>query len=424
MGGLFHSPKIARAGLAAALLFGAVLRLLWHDDIEYKADQVWTFLRVQEFWATGAIPTIGMTSSVGPPNPALSPWVFIALSAFVPVDTPLPLTRAVEVVNVAALLMLLAFVRRCVHPVEREPWLWATALVAVNPFAIHFSRCIWQMNLLPPLLVGMVWAWWFRSRAAGAFLWGLIGACLGQIHMPGFFFAGAFFLVTAWLDRRSVHWRAWFAGSVLGALPLIPWVIAIAHAPPHVSAWGRDYLNLAFMQHWLNMASGVGLKYNLGNDFDNFIGPWSGYGVAVLIAAIVALMLAVAVRFGARMVAERSAVCPVYFNLRSPTFLVLTSAMFGYGLFLLTLLRPIYLHYFVIAFCLPALSLAWFAFAGTRSTERSLTVTRALLTGLVIAQGTLALAFHGYIHDRAVIDGDYGTVYRDLPADRSSRPET
>lgn len=418
MGGLLQSPKVARIALTAAILFGAVLRLLWHEDIEYKADQVWTFLRVQEFWATGAIPTIGMTSSVGPPNPALSQWVFIALSAFVPVDNPLPLTRAVEVVNVLALLMLLAFVRRCVHPVEREPWLWATALVAVNPFAIHFSRCIWQMNIFPPIIVGMLWAWWYRGRAAGAFFWGLIGACLGQIHMPGFFFAGAFFLVTAWLDRQSVHWRAWFSGSVLGALPLVPWLMQLANAQPHVSAWGRDYLNLAFVQHWLNMASGVGLKYNLGNDFDNFVGPWSGYGVAVLMAAIVGLMLSIGVRFVTRMVTERSAVCPTYFNLRSPTFLVLTSAFLGYGLVLLTLLRPIYLHYFVIAFCLPALSVAWFAFAGTRGTERSRTTTRALLASLAIAQAGLALAFQSYIHDREVIDGDYGTVYHALPADK------
>ena len=410
MSTLFRSPTTARVGLFIAIAAGAVLRLLWHEDIEYKADQVWTFLRVQEFWATGQIPMIGMTSSVGPPNPPMSQWVFIALSAFVPVDEPLALTRAVEWVNILAILALLAFVWKCVASTERESWLWSVALVAVNPFAIHFSRCIWQMNLFPLPIVGFLLGWWYRSRWWGAFLWGSIGALLGQIHMPAYFFAAAFFLCTVVFDRRSVRWMGWAAGSVLGALPMIPWLMAIAEIQPHVSSYGIENVTPAFLQHWLNMATGVGLRYSLGNDFADFVGPWSSYAVAILMAVIVAIVATIGVTFVRRLLARRQDVAPL-FSVKSPTVLILASAMLGYGLLMIVTLRPVYLHYFVIAFSLPALSVAWAAQACAP------VMRRAGLAGLVVAQAGLSFAFLAYIHDREIIDGDYGTVYHALPAE-------
>ena len=65
----------------------------------------------------------------------------------------------------------------------------------------------------------------------------------------------------------------------------------------------------------------------------------------------------------------------------------------------------------MIAFSLPTLSVAWVAQASAPA------MRRAALSGLVVAQGLLSFAFLAYIHDREVIDGDYGTVYHALPAE-------
>jgi hypothetical protein len=96
-------------GLIAAIILGAIFRLIWPQDVEYKGDEAWTFLQVQDFWTTHSLAPVGMKSSSGLSNPGMSFWVFLGLSAFAPIDDPLALTRAVEVLNVAAVLLLAAF---------------------------------------------------------------------------------------------------------------------------------------------------------------------------------------------------------------------------------------------------------------------------------------------------------------------------
>src|SRR5262249_44475725 len=144
------------------------------------------------------------------------------------VQTPPDLARAVQLVNVAALVLLCACALRLVPAEEREPWLWAAALAAVNPLAVLLQRKIWPPSVLPLFLVLLLAGWWRRDRRAGALLWGLTGALIGQIHLSGFFFAATLAAGT-WLRRRtSAAWRYWIAGGVVGLLPLLPWLMCVA----------------------------------------------------------------------------------------------------------------------------------------------------------------------------------------------------
>jgi hypothetical protein len=260
------SERAWAIGLAAVIAAGIAFRLVWLDDVEYKADEVWTLQHVQAFWRTGELPLVGMPASVGTPNAGLSIWVFIALSALVPIDTPLPLTRAVELMNVAAILLLLGFVLRGVARREREPWLWSVALASVNPFAVGFSRKIWPPDLLLLFTVSMLAGWWHRRRWWGGFLWGVLGALLGQIQLVGFLFAAMFVLCTVLLDRRSVRWVAWFAGSVLGSLPMLPWLAELltileervsSASPPALSA-AAPHAGLADIGIFVPSSSSIG----------------------------------------------------------------------------------------------------------------------------------------------------------------------
>ncbi|HEV7223068.1 MAG TPA: hypothetical protein VGN42_10240, partial [Pirellulales bacterium] len=77
-------PTALRAGSARArlawilafggvLLVGAALRLAAPDDVEYKADEIWTFERTQAD-PQRPFPWLGMPSSAGMDNPGMSVW--------------------------------------------------------------------------------------------------------------------------------------------------------------------------------------------------------------------------------------------------------------------------------------------------------------------------------------------------------------
>jgi hypothetical protein len=90
-----------------------------------------------------------------------------------------------------------------------------------------------------------------------------VGAVLGQIHMSGFFLAGALWLWTLLFKRSSVAWKAWFFGSILGVLPLIPWLqYLIQHPVDHaVSVGWEEMVQLKYWVFWIT--DGIGL--HLGN---------------------------------------------------------------------------------------------------------------------------------------------------------------
>jgi hypothetical protein len=127
-------------GYFLAIAAGIVFRLIWLEDIEFKDDEAWTFSQVRAFWQTHHLALVGMESSVGIPNAGMSLWVFVAMSSLVPLDDPLSLTRAVQVMNVVAILLLTVFALTSTERTEGEPWLWSAALVSVNPLMVLFRR--------------------------------------------------------------------------------------------------------------------------------------------------------------------------------------------------------------------------------------------------------------------------------------------
>src|SRR5580658_4871515 len=137
------------AFVALALAAGVALRLIYPLDIEWKADEQWSFFHAKAMLATGVWPPQGMPSSVGPPNPGLSLWVFTGLMALFGVRSPPDLAHAVSALNIAALVLFAAFALTQPGKGRREPWLWALALWAVNPAAVMLERKIWPPSVLP-----------------------------------------------------------------------------------------------------------------------------------------------------------------------------------------------------------------------------------------------------------------------------------
>jgi hypothetical protein len=111
---------------------------------------------------------------------------------------------------------------------ERTLWLWGLALAAVSPLAILFSRKIWAQDLLPIFCVPLLIGHWYRDKRWGAFIWGLVGAVMGQVHMSGFFLAAGLWLWTIYSDGRQrqlwqTQWLSWlgrFGGGHSALYPL------------------------------------------------------------------------------------------------------------------------------------------------------------------------------------------------------------
>ena len=406
-------------GLALALVVGAVLRLGFYGVIEWKSDEQWTFVHAQAMAAAGANfrlwPPIGMPSSVGAPNPGLSLWVFtwlVQLGARTPPD----LARAVQILDVLALVAFAAFGLFAIPKERREPWLWAAALWAANPASVILERKIWTPSTLPLPAVGMLWAWRYRRNPAAAFAWGLLGALMAQIHLGAGFFAAALMLWTLNADRRAFPWIGWLAGSVVGALPAIPWALELAqhtwpHGPPR-------HPSVSFYLRWPNFLLGNGPQYTLNRaGFADFMktpmlnGAPTGLA-AMLQAALLAATLLLVLRGAQKLLRDRGLSVRALFLGDSPETLLAAAAFWGYG-GLLTLLTfagaGSYRHYMEIIAPLMALWTALFALWTDKGARRPF--ARPTLAILWAAQAGLSLLLLIYIDRVGVTTGDFGASW-------------
>ncbi len=392
--------------IGIALLAGILLRLSFPTDIEYKYDEHWMFDASQKIGVSQPWPWVGMTSGPGVPNPGLSVWVFVVLAHLFHATTPPDLARAVQVLNLCGLFLLAFFSLRILPLAERTPWLWATALAAVNPFAMIFQRKIWAQSTLPFFCVLFWMAWHYRKTRWGAFFWGLLGASLGQIHMSGFFFAGGVFLWTVLYDRKA-KWGAWFAGSVLGAIALIPWLqCVIAQHGQGTSVTHPE--QILYPKYWIFFISdslGMGLTYSIKTQqfLDYIRYPLVG-GVPTYLAALAHVVI---VGAGIALVvsAVRKGLSWDWLRDRSETGLSLNSAFVSTGLLMTLACVLVCRHYLIVTFPLEWVWLSRIGLADKKNGTK-------YLTAIWVAQLALSVVFLLYIHiHHGDPGGDYGVPY-------------
>lgn len=398
-------PSMAQGYCILALLVaGSVLRLLWPADMEWKGDEQWMFAHAVAYARHGVLPWIGMPSGAGVVNPGFSIWPFTGFALW-GAQTPIAMVQWVQGLNVIALWGWAAFAWYAAPPRSRTTWLWGVALFAVSPLPVLFARKLWAQDLFPVLGMPLLWAYHYRRRAAAAFAWGVLGALIGQLHMSGFFFAfgllvATLVLPTARRETPATAWYAWLAGSVCGALPLLPWAVHLLHPGGHsVVADVRQLLTLRFYAGWLLNAWGVGLAYSMKSFFWTrflaapVIAGHATYGMAVAHVALVAAALYAMGRWGFRRTRLPN----------DPTLdaLLLAAGVIAGGAITLSLLkiRPHYLIVFA-----PLLQV-WAA-ALLRDRPR-------VLASVVALQLAVSATFLGVVHARGGIpEGDYGVTYR------------
>ncbi len=409
--------RLAPWGLALAITLGAVFRLIWGEDIEFKGDEAYTL----HFAASSAqgeepFPWLGMRSSAGFKNPGMSVWAFMIFGyCFEITDAP-TLARCVQICSILALIAYIPFIRRLVKEEEREGWYWGVALMALNPLAVILHRKIWPPSLFPLITLAFLLGWLKRGNPWGAFLLGLIAALIGQFQMAGFIMAAAFFFWAILFDRQSVRWVPLIAGALLGTLPMLPWIYEMVvirdFETPNRAASLSYLLEGMFWLRWIIQPFGLETVYpSLKADFFDFLRYPILFGIPTYWVAIVHLLLigtviALAIRGMARLWQTRSQWFDQFTGRSSPTGFTLSAAFWGCGLLFSATLRPFRYHYGLVSM---PLSFVWAA----RSTLTLAKHGRAFLLFVCVGNGLLSAWFLDYIHqNQRKIQGDYGLPYQ------------
>lgn len=411
---------LAAAAVVVFVSAGALLRLFWAADMEYKGDERWTFERTQRVGRTEPLPWLGMQTSCEALHPGGTVWTFVALAKVLRVEHPVQLARACQLLNIVAILLLVAFAITAVASEEREAWLWAVALGAVNPVAVLNQRKIWPPSVIPVFTALFVIFWWHRERRWGAFGWGLIGALLGFLYPAAMFLAAGFALWAALFDRRRVAWRWWLPGSILGALPLLPWFqyVFTQYGVERISQrhWSHFFHGKLFAR-WLAEPFGFGLHDALGKDTRDFLRYPLLNGQPTYLVAILCMLLLVAgaVLLGATACAlwrRRQRWADLAIGRQSATAFTHNACLLGFGLVFALTLLPSHRHYLIITFPMMFLWVAHVALLHRRTLVGPLTWGRSYLGIVWLAQFLVSASFLHYVHvNPRAIRGDYGVPY-------------
>jgi hypothetical protein len=212
------------AVLAAILLVAALLRIGWPTLSEFKFSEARLQALVFELTQEGRLPLIGVPSSAGFDHSPISVYLYVPPYLFT--TDPIPATIYGGLVNVAGVALVWWLSRRWPGG-GRWAAPAAALLFAVSPWAVAFSRKIWQVAFVPLLaliFVGLVISDLVQGRR-WHLAWALVAyALLVQIHPSALSLAPALllWLLVFW---RQVRLRPLVLGAVLGVLTAVPFLI-------------------------------------------------------------------------------------------------------------------------------------------------------------------------------------------------------
>ncbi len=389
------------------LALGVILRVIWVSDMEWKDDEKLMYELAYKHGSTNEFPSVGMMSGGGVVNPGISVAFFALLSKVS--TSPLGLARGVQWMNVAALFILLWFIYKKVEEKQRLIWLLGLALAAVSPMAILFSRKIWAQDMLPFFTAILIVAIHQRSRVQWAFVYGLLSALIGQIHMSGFFLAfgwGVFSLLYDLYHRRKIQYAAIVTGGLVGVIPMIPWLNYISTHKQGSYLILDHVLQFRFYIYSFLDALGLNLVYTFEKEINAFYQYPGFYLVAVIYlllsgAALFTLWLMGRWIFDFLRSIQDNGMLKVLFNCSEARFY--TQGIFiGLGLLMTFSGTEIYAHYLI---CIFPFTYIWLS----RLFEKQI----GLFKGIVICQAVLSVLFLLYVHqNNGIRDGDYGITYK------------
>ena len=208
--------------LVPILLLAAALRLVNLDYMEFKGDEADNLFNALSIVTGGRFQLVGIESSIG----TLSPPLFSYLMAIPLFFSRNPVVAAgfVAVGNCVAVVALYFF---CLRFFNARVARIAALFFAVNPWAVFYSRKIWQQDLLPLFVVGFFFCLGFlANEKRGLALTGAF-VCLAaatQLHLSAIYLVVVF--VGVWVCQRpKIPWPYYVAGVGLLFFSYAPYFV-------------------------------------------------------------------------------------------------------------------------------------------------------------------------------------------------------
>ena len=134
--------------LALILFVAALVRLGDPGVVEFKLDEAALALKAQDMLRGAGIPFTGIPSSVGVPNSPMS--VYFTAIPYLFANDPIFATMFIAAFNVLGVGLLWLIAHRYL---DRTVALAAGLAYALNPWAVLFSRKIWEQNMHTPIFL-------------------------------------------------------------------------------------------------------------------------------------------------------------------------------------------------------------------------------------------------------------------------------
>ncbi len=295
--------------LGVIFLAAAYLRLWGLEHSPAGGDQA-TLLNIALRWVTQQkFPLAANKSSVGLMNPPLLEYL-LALPLFVRRDM-VWVARFVALLNLASVALTYSILR---VTLGLRTALLATLLYAVNPWAVYYSRLIWNPTPIPlfsTLLLGSLLAFSTGRQKRGwrlalIFLW--LAAAI-QLHLASLALIPAVALLF-WFFRRHLRLKPLLLGALLFVLTFTPFIVYEWQtgfsdlADFRQATGGTVETNLASFAIGLTLAGEEGIWHTLG-------AAWAQWRAAAawgewLVAAVPWLLLTGLLVAGGRLLRRRA----------------------------------------------------------------------------------------------------------------------
>lgn len=209
--------------LAGILLLATVLRVGWPTLTEFKFSEARLQALALELTRGGNLPLVGVPSSAGFDHSPLS--VYFYVPAFLLTSSPIPATIFGGLIGVAAVALCWWLAWRWPGGGRWAAFI-AALLFAASPWAVAFSRKIWQVTFVPLLalaFVGLIVSSLIKGRRWNLAWALLVLSLLVQVHPSAVSLVPALFLwlVVFW---RQVRMGPFLVGLGLGLIAALPFI--------------------------------------------------------------------------------------------------------------------------------------------------------------------------------------------------------
>lgn len=374
----------------------AVSRLSRLDLMEFKGDEAGVYrlalhaLGYSEPGVGRFFPTEGIASSVGIPNTPL--FVYLVALPVAVVRSPIAPVALIAAANVVAVWLCYIAGSRIW---SRSTGLVASVLFALSPWAIVFSRKLWEQDLLP--IVGALFllelhALAVRRRERAVTTLVILAAVGVQLHFSALVLCGvaAYALVRS---RAVVTLRSLSTGLGVAALLWVPFLVLHGTSLLHPRASSVPPTIAHRFAHAVHLMAAIG-----GVDELSTLVSWqppAAQAASLLLAVGTVVGLALAVR-----------------DSRGEIRTVRSAALAWYlaPVVLLTLVRTdAFIHYFIVVFPLPFVGIGYLVSRGRYG-------VRVAGLGLVVVLAVAFVATDVELARRVAKNdgapGDYGSAYR------------